>query len=236
MKFSEKQKNIMDQIVSVFENSTTEQQFDSIVELGDGRGFTAGIAGWTTSDGDMLNLFRNYNKPPMNAFIPQLERLEEEDSDNTIVLKSMGLVKAWADACEDPDFISCQTLVRDETYFNPALKLADQYDLTSDLALLCLYDSSIQHGCDDDPDSLPAMLARTDTTTLDPDAIEYDFIKSFLIVRRKTLMNPSNHDSRDEWRDSVGRVDTLEDMLKKGLWDLDTPFTINPFGDEFEIK
>jgi hypothetical protein len=44
-------KTIADQMVSVFENETTSLQYGYIENLNDGRGYTAGRAGFVTRDG-----------------------------------------------------------------------------------------------------------------------------------------------------------------------------------------
>src|SRR6266508_3815804 len=43
------QRHITDELVSVFENATTEPAYDYVEDLGDGRGLTCGKIGFTTS-------------------------------------------------------------------------------------------------------------------------------------------------------------------------------------------
>src|SRR4051794_21747519 len=45
---------VAEAITSVFENSTTELQYGYSVELDDGRGVTAGRAGFTSGTGDLV--------------------------------------------------------------------------------------------------------------------------------------------------------------------------------------
>src|SRR5579862_8416717 len=47
------QRRRADQIISVFENDTIELQYGYTEELDDGRGLTAGRAGFTTATGDL---------------------------------------------------------------------------------------------------------------------------------------------------------------------------------------
>src|ERR671927_1439694 len=50
------------QITSTFENSTLELQYDYVENVGDGRGVTAGRAGFTSATGDLLLVVRRYTE------------------------------------------------------------------------------------------------------------------------------------------------------------------------------
>ncbi|ARX88391.1 hypothetical protein SMD44_07878 [Streptomyces alboflavus] len=64
---SAEQRRRADQLVSVFENGTTKIQYGYAENLDDGRGVTAGRAGFTTDDGDALEVVRAYtDKKPDN--------------------------------------------------------------------------------------------------------------------------------------------------------------------------
>ena len=52
--FTQEQRIIADQIMSVFENDTPAIQYGYAENLHDGRGVTAGRAGFTSATGDML--------------------------------------------------------------------------------------------------------------------------------------------------------------------------------------
>src|SRR4051794_38398220 len=51
-----------DQLVSTFENSTPVIQYGYIENIHDGRGYTAGRAGFTTATGDFLDVVERYTK------------------------------------------------------------------------------------------------------------------------------------------------------------------------------
>ena len=65
-------------LVSSAENSTTDYtgQYAYIEDIGDGRGYTAGIIGFTTGTGDLLDVINRYTElKPENAlekYIPAL--------------------------------------------------------------------------------------------------------------------------------------------------------------------
>jgi chitosanase len=109
----------------------------------------------------------------------------------------------------------------------------------SPLGLAILVDTAVQQGTDNDPDSLPSMVQKTNAkagATPADGTDETQWLRDFLTVRRATLENPSSADTADEWRESVGRVDALSALLDAGNLDLKTPFTINPWGDPQTIN
>jgi chitosanase len=72
------------QIISTFENSTLELQYDYVENIGDGRGITAGRAGFTSATGDLLLVVRRYveTKPDnvLAPYVPALEAVNGTDS------------------------------------------------------------------------------------------------------------------------------------------------------------
>ncbi|GJF03041.1 chitosanase [Pseudonocardia sp. D17] len=230
-----------DQIISVFENDVTDIQYGYIEDLQDGRGYTAGRAGFCSACGDMAEVVRRYTEAspanPLASFLPGLTRLAAEGSDSHVGLE--GMPQAWAQASADPQFRAAQDAVVDETYYRPAVDLARQLGLTSSLARLVLYDTAIQHGVDEGPDSLAAVADRaTREAGGEPaDAAgETIWLEAFFSARRATLEQPSNPDTREVWAGSVGRVDALHELLHEGNLNLDLPLEINPWGTPVEIR
>ena len=129
------QRRRADQLVSVFENSTTEVQYAYAEDLGDGRGITSGRAGFTTATCDALEVIQGYTADePDDAlarFVPELERLCDEGSDDTSGLPAEDYIAAWESAAEDPVFRAAQDHVVDEEYFLPAMAIADDLDLST---------------------------------------------------------------------------------------------------------
>lgn len=217
----------VDSIVSIFENATPELQYDYIEALGDGRGYTAGRSGFTTGTGDLLNVVRRYqSKAPATAvwplfsrLIPILDSRAQSHSNSTKGLES--LPHLWTKSADDQKFLEAQDEISDELYRLPAREYCVQLGFSSPLVFLIIYDSIIQHGNGHDDDSLEALLQRTPSST-----DEKTFASSFLTVRRADLMNPANHETTDEWRESVGRVDALQKLVDQGKWDLASPLKL----------
>jgi chitosanase len=235
------QRRRADQLISVFENSTTEIQYGYAENINDGRGVTAGRAGFTTNDGDALKVVRAYTAVspdnPLARFIPELERLAAAGSGDTSGLPEGDYIAAWKQAAEDPAFRQVQDDQVDQRYFTPAMNRADQLGLTTALARAELYDASIQHGNGSEYDALPALIDRTDAKVGTPSAAgERAWLDAFFDVRIDDLNNPANSSTADEWRKSVDRVECLRRIAATGNYDLDGPFGITAFGSGYTIS
>lgn len=229
------QRQMADQIISVFENDSPVLQYGYAEDIGDGRGITAGRAGFTSATGDLLLVVERYAAAaPGNAlapYIPRLEELAAAESDATDGLE--GLADAWSEAAGDPVFRGIQDAVVDEEYFDPAVRHGQELGLSTALSVLCLYDTAIQHGDGDDPDGLPAIIARATSQAGGApggDVSEERYLRAFLEVRRAVLSHASNPDTREAWAESTARVDTLVGLLEAGNLQLTPPIIIAPWG------
>ncbi|MBK8269585.1 MAG: chitosanase [Planctomycetes bacterium] len=157
------QKLRAEQYTSIFENDTIVLQYAYVVALDDGRGYTAGRAGFTTATCDALEVIKRYTlfKPGngLARFLPRLVELCDANSDSLVGLD--GFPDAWAAAAVDSDFLGVQDDVVDDYYYRPALSHAVSVGLRSPLGVAALYDAIIQHGEGDDHDGLQAMIDRT---------------------------------------------------------------------------
>ncbi|KIN28925.1 chitosanase [Bacillus subtilis] len=61
----------------------------------------------------------------------------------------------------DKEFRAAQDKVNDHLYYQPAMKRSDNAGLKTALARAVMYDTVIQHGDGDDPDSFYALIKRT---------------------------------------------------------------------------
>ena len=223
-------KQEIDEVVSVFENSTTKIQYDSIEALGDGRGYTAGRAGFTTGTGDLLVVAERYVQLTQNSgftkILPILKQRAADESDSRVGLESLPAL--WRQSCHDPIFIKVQDDVSDEMYFKPAQVRAARLGFNSNLGLLCVYDAVIQHGVD----GFDAIAAQVNQSLPTEKARLLDLLR----IRRHALMYPDDPATQVVWRESVGRVDALKKLVMKNAFTLPVPFSINPFGDTFVIR
>lgn len=224
------QKRRAEQLTSIFENGKTEIQYGYVEELDDGRGYTCGRAGFTTATGDALEVVEVYTKAVNNKlkkYLPELRRLAKDESDDTSNLK--GFASAWRSLGNDKAFRAAQDEVNDRLYYQPAMKRSDQAGLKTALAKAVMYDTVIQHGDGDDPDSFYALIKRTNKKmggSPKDGTDEKKWLNKFLDVRYDDLMNPSDEDTQDEWRESVARVDVFRDIVKAKNYNLDGPIHV----------
>ncbi|MFN8282390.1 MAG: chitosanase [Chitinophagales bacterium] len=237
--FAAKQKILADKIVSIFENDDTIIQYGYVKNLGDGRGYTAGKAGFTSADGDLLQVVQKYTALVPNnllvPYLPTLQTLADDGSDDTTAIPNFPA--AWRACTGDPKFIDAQNYVADLLYYEPAIEACTDNGLKLPASLLCIYDCCIQHGDGDDPDGLYAIIDKTndDCGAAGEDIDELEWMMRFLYNRRKALLNPDNEETRDEWSQSVGRVDALNRILQNNLRLQNETVKVNPFGTEHII-
>ena len=220
-----------DQIISQFENSTSQIQYCYVEALGDGRGYTVGRAGFTSATGDLLEVARRYaaqaGDNPLTPFLPRLRALARKESGSTRGLR--GLPAAWRAACQDPRHRAAQDAVVDDEYLLPATRRWRRLGLRKVLSLAAIYDAEIQHGGGNDPDGVPAMLRRARKKaggTPRSGVSEGRFLRAFLSVRRATLAHAHEPSTRKEWAESVGRVGAWRYLVKTGQWDLAGPVRV----------
>jgi len=239
-KFTDEQRVVADKVISVFENNSTELQYGYTEFLGDGRGITAGRAGFTTATGDLHEVVKRYAQiapdHDLSSLLPELKKLKKTRSGSVENLDD--LPRFWLEASYDKQFRLIQDALVDEYYYFAALEKANALGLQYPLSLLVLYDSAIQHGNGTDKDGLSAMIKETtDMVAGAPvnGVSEERWIRQFLDYRRNILRNPHDQSTQWVWSQSVGRVDALATLLDQQNYYLDRYQTINPWGTEFVV-
>ncbi len=241
MKVSPEHKRIAEQLTSVFENGTTEIQYSYTEDLNDGRGITCGRAGFCTGTGDAYEVVRRFGElvpdDPLASFLPELKRLNSaRENDDTTGLT--GFVEAWKHASTTILFQEIQDAVTDDLYWYPSQGYADELGLESPLARAFIFDTIIQHGADDDPDGLGALLDRTIAKAGGTPASgvnEKEWLAEFIRVRRSDLAHCHEESSREEWSGSVGRCDAFSLIAETGNYGLITPITVKWEGESHII-
>jgi chitosanase len=234
------QRRRADQLISVFENGTPDIQYGYAENIGDGRGVTAGRAGFTTNDGDALQVIQAYTaQVPNNSlarYVPELQRLAAAGSSETSGLPEASYIADWKQAATDPAFQQVQNDQVNRRYYVPAAAAADQLGLTTALARAELYDASIQHGNGTEYDALPALIARTNAKVGTPDkAKEQVWLNAFFDVRIDDLQHPANAATQTEWSQSVDRVECLRRIAASGNYQLAGPLKVTAFGSVYTL-
>ncbi|KAJ2713096.1 hypothetical protein H4R19_002423 [Coemansia spiralis] len=229
-------KGIALKITNVYENGDTQFHYDYCENLKDGRGYTAGIAGFCTGTGDAWQVVQRYHKMTggNDAFSPMdkvLAQYAESGSDSTAGLSDYCPV--WGQLGKnDAQFRKAQDGLRDDTYFNPSQVYADRLGLKFDVSRAQLYDAAIQHGTGNDGDSLGALIKYTNqrlptgapqtsgsTLTINGQKVdEIAWLKQFLQIREADLKNPREPDNRggNYWAQTTYRTKSYAYIISQG--------------------
>ena len=223
-------KEIAMRLVSSAENSSLNwrAQYRYIEDIHDGRGYTAGIIGFCSGTGDMLEVVQAYTRArrhnPLARFIPALKRVNGSESHAGLGKK---FVVAWRRAAKKPAFRRAQNLARDHVYFNPAVALAKRDGLQS-LGQFAYYDAAVVHGFDGMQGVRERALARAATPAAGGGEAAY--LEAFLDERVVEMHKEAAHED-------VTRIETAQRrFLREGNLDLALPLRWTVYGDGYSIK
>ncbi|GAA3146722.1 chitosanase [Kribbella aluminosa] len=227
-------KEIAMEIVCSAENSSLDwkAQYKYIEDIADGRGYTAGIIGFCSGTGDMLDLVELYSsRKPGNVlekYLPALRKVNGSDSHKGL---DPNFTKDWKTAAKDSAFQSCQNDERDRVYFNPAVKQG-KADGIGTLGQFCYYDAIVMHGDGNDPTSFGGIRKRALSHAKPPSqgGNETTYLNAFLDARVWAM-------KQEEAHSDTSRVDTAQRVwLKKGNLALNTPLDWKVYGDPYHIS
>ncbi len=178
-------------ITNVFEVDQKEGDYAYVEDLEDGRGFTVTHYGFTENTGDL-------NEVIDASGLKDVLKLKQDRD---------GFPERWKQAItgkyRDKLVNACEDVAR-KLYWDPAMEAIAKDGLADNpLACAIYYDTLIQHGGGDDADSFYAIREKAKGD-----------LSAFLEIRKKILEHATDPDTRDEWRDSVERVQAFEKLLK----------------------
>ncbi|MCF1592732.1 chitosanase [Streptomyces muensis] len=226
-------KEIAMKLVSSAENSSLDwkAQYKYIEDIGDGRGYTAGIIGFCSGTGDMLDLVELYaDRRPGNVlapYLPALRRVNGTDSHDGL---DPHFPRDWARAAQDQEFRRAQDHERDRVYFNPAVRQG-KADGLGVLGQFTYYDAIVMHGDGGDPTSFRNIRGRALNRARPPaqGGDEVTYLHAFLDARVWAM-------KQEEAHSDTSRVDTAQRVfLREGNLDLDPPLDWKVYGDSYHI-
>ncbi|MDT0466238.1 chitosanase [Streptomyces gibsoniae] len=226
-------KEIAMELVSSAENSSLDwkAQYKYIEDIGDGRGYTAGIIGFCSGTGDMLDLVQLYtDRKPGNVlakYLPALRAVNGSDSHQGL---DPNFPKDWRKAAQDTAFQQAQNDERDRVYFNPAVQQG-KTDGLGVLGQFTYYDAIVMHGDGDDPTSFRNIRKRALRSAKPPaqGGNEVTYLNAFLDARVWAM-------KQEEAHSDTSRVDTEQRVfLRKGNLNLDPPLDWKVYGDSYHI-
>ncbi|MFD4503596.1 chitosanase [Streptomyces sp. NPDC058457] len=226
-------KEIAMKLVSSAENSSLDwkAQYKYIEDIGDGRGYTAGIIGFCSGTGDMLDLVQLYtDRKPSNVlakYLPALRRVNGTDSHSGL---DPNFPADWRKAAQDTAFQQAQNDERDRVYFNPAVQQG-KTDGLGTLGQFTYYDAIVMHGDGDDATSFRNIRKRALAKAKPPaqGGNETTYLNAFLDARVWAM-------KQEEAHSDTTRVDTEQRVfLNKGNLCLNTPLDWKVYGDSYHI-
>ncbi|MEU9883289.1 chitosanase [Streptomyces phaeochromogenes] len=226
-------KEIAMQLVSSAENSSLDwkAQYQYIEDIGDGRGYTAGIIGFCSGTGDMLDLVELYaQRRPGNelaGYLPALRRVDGTDSHEGL---DPGYPDAWRRAAQDEAFRQAQNDERDRVYFNPAVGRG-KADGIGTLGQFAYYDAIVMHGDGGDSTSFSSIRRRALDQARPPaqGGDEVTYLNAFLDARVWAM-------KQEEAHEDTSRVDTAQRVfLRNRNLNLDPPLDWQVYGDSYHI-
>ncbi|MFH8791734.1 chitosanase [Streptomyces sp. NPDC017941] len=226
-------KEIAMKLVSSAENSSLDwkAQYKYIEDIGDKRGYTAGIIGFCSGTGDMLDLVELYTKrKPGNVLAKYLPALREVDGTDSHEGLDPNYPKDWRKAAQDPAFQKAQNDERDRVYFNPAVKQG-KADGIGVLGQFAYYDAIVMHGDGGDSTSFRNIRKRALTKAKPPaqGGDEVKYLHAFLDARVWAM-------KQEEAHEDTSRVDTAQRVfLNKKNLNLNPPLDWKVYGDSFHI-
>jgi chitosanase len=222
-------KEVAMQIVSAAENSSLNwrAQFSYIEDIRDGRGYTAGIIGFCSGTGDMLELVEAYTATkPSNVLARYLPALRRVNGTASHAGLDPNFTRDWKTAAADPVFQAAQESERDRVYFNPSVR-DGKSDGVRALGQFAYYDASVMHGYEGMRSIRTRALRKAKPPARGGD--ERAWLNAFLNERVVEM-------KKEEAHSDVTRIDTAQRVfLNNGNFDLNTPLDFSIYGDRFHI-
>jgi chitosanase len=226
-------RDIAMQLVSSAENSTLEwtAQYGYIEDIGDGRGYTGGLIGFTSGTADMLQLVEEYaTTEPDNLLAPFLPALRVVNGTDSLAGLGDAYTSAWQSAANDPVFRRAQDSLLDRMYFDPSVNRAKKDGLGA-LGQFIYYDAIVMHGPGSDGSSFGGIRSAAMATAKTPaeGGDEKTYLNAFLDARVTVMREEAAHDD-------VSRVSTEQRVfVREGNFDLHTPLRWKVYGDPYSI-
>ncbi|MGV9454536.1 chitosanase [Streptomyces sp. NPDC003635] len=220
-------------LVSSAENSSLDwkAQYEYIEDIRDGRGYTAGIIGFCSGTGDMLDLVELYaDRRPGNVlagYLPALRGVDGTDSHEGL---DPHFPRDWRRAARDRAFQQAQNDERDRVYFDPAVRQGKADGLRV-LGQFAYYDARVMHGGGSDRLGFDSIRRRALQSARPPaqGGDEVRYLHAFLDARVWAMRQEEAHSD-------TSRVDTAQRVfLRAGNLDLTTPLDWKVYGDSFHI-
>ncbi|RRK10406.1 chitosanase [Lactiplantibacillus garii] len=219
-------------LVSSAENSSLEyrHQYRYVEDIHDGRGYTAGIIGFTSGTGDLLKVVKRYRQlVPRNRLVKYIPALRKVNG--TASHRGLGnaFVRDWHQAAKDQRLVRAQDDVVDQMYLRPAVHAA-QTDGLGPLGQYIYYDAMVVHGPGHDATSFGGIrqAARRRAQTPARGGTSKTYLRTFLTVRAKVMRQETAHHD-------LSRLYAQWQFVVAGKDHLQLPLTWKMYGQSFTL-
>ncbi|WP_303393653.1 chitosanase [Cedecea sp. NFIX57] len=228
-------RDIAMQLVSSAENASLDwrKQYAYIEDIDDDRGYTAGLIGFTSANGDMLDVVARYTKRraanPLAQYLPALKTLAEEESSAHTGLDP-DFVRAWKRAASDPAFRVAQEQILTDQYLEPAVRQAKE-DGLSTLGQFIYYDALVMHGPGNQREAFGGIRAAAKAVAKTPaqGGNEKAWLNAFLDARVIIMQEEKAHED-------TSRVELEQRrFLREGNYSLSPPLRWRTNDEDFMI-
>jgi len=232
----ESARNAIMSLTCIAENSQTGFKYNYAENIGDGRGITFGIIGFTsgTYDGTALMLHLRDLAPnnPLAKYLPAFQSIDrlphnaEGLCDNTAGLENF--IADFEKHGNDVAVKQAQSDKLNELYWQPALLESQALGLRYAISVGEIYDTCVNHGFG----GMKTLVATTITQlggTPKTGVDEKRWFNKFLDVRKAVLANDPT------WLQAVDRIEMYCRIMQSGNVNLTTPFSAECYGDKFTV-
>ncbi len=220
-------------LVSSAENSSLDytQQYAYIQDIGDGRGYTGGIIGFTSGTGDMLEVVQRYvqNKPNNNVLSKYVSALRSVNGTSSHNGLGTAFENDWKTAARDAEMIEAQNSLVNEWYLEPAVQAAKE-DGLSVLGQFVYYDAIVVHGPGESSDSFGGIRNATKRAAQTPKngGNEATFLEAFFSARTTIMLQEEAHSD-------LSRINAQRAFLQAGNYNLNLPLSWTMYGEAFTL-
>lgn len=230
-------KGVIQQLTSIFENSSTELNYTFCENIGDQRGWTFGFAGFTSGTYSGTFFLQEYRRlrprNPLNRFLPAFRRIDRGPHDaegrNPDTRGLERFPEVFRSLGGDRRFRRAQHNLVDRLAWRPAKRTAGRLRTRWPLTTGQLYDGYVNHG----EGGMRRLLERTRRRARGTPATgisERHWLKTFLRVRLRVL------EADPVWALAVDRIAVYRRLLRSKNTALKTPFPVSCYGNHFIVR
>jgi chitosanase len=229
-------KKTIQQLSSIFENSTPVFQYTFVANIGDQRGYTFGFVGFTSGTYSGTFFLEEYQRlNPGNAlvrFLPAFRRIDAGPHDSEGRNPSTEGLEEFPAAFQscggDPAFRRAQIRLVNRLIWNPAMAVARKLRVRYPLTQGQIYDAYVNHG-EDGINRLLAKAKRRAGGTPATGVSEKKWLDAFLAVRLAVLRKDST------WVHAVDRIAVYQRLLRDRNYRLRRPIEVDCYGNHFRL-